>query len=184
VVLVGRQLVTLAREAEVHDADAAVVADQHVVRFEVAVDHAGRVRRGEPFAGGDERAHDVAPRPLLARQPQRQRLALDQLHRDEHGLADRADVVDRDHVRMRQPGERLGLAQHPRRRARRAGLARPHHLERDAAVEVGVVRGVDDAHAARADPLLDVEVSHLGAGAVGLANGRRGETRHRAQDGS
>ncbi len=56
------------------------------------------------------------------------------------------DVVDGDHVRMRQPGERLRLAPQP---LAPLGPAL-QHLDRDRAAELGIARAVDHAHPAPA----------------------------------
>ena len=57
-----------------------------------------------------------------------------------------ADVVDRDHVRVGEPRQRLSLPQQPRARvlAARAGarVLGAQQLERDLAVELGIVGGV------------------------------------------
>jgi hypothetical protein len=68
--------------------------------------------------------------------------------------ADHLDVMDRHDVGMRQPRKRLGLAEQPLARGAIAGL---HQLERDPAIEIGVIRGIDPAHPAAADALEDVE---------------------------
>jgi hypothetical protein len=55
-----------AGEAEVEDADAAVVADHDVGGLEVAVDQAGRVGGGEALAGLAEHGEDLGEGPALA----------------------------------------------------------------------------------------------------------------------
>ena len=65
-----------ARQAEVGDAHAAVVADQHVLGLEVAVDEPGGVRGGEAAAGlrGTRRA-PRATAAVASAQPRAQRRA-------------------------------------------------------------------------------------------------------------
>jgi hypothetical protein len=54
-----------AREAEVGEARATVGADDNVVGFDVAVNHAGRVHRGKAARDVDEHSYRLAPRSRL-----------------------------------------------------------------------------------------------------------------------
>jgi hypothetical protein len=172
-----------AGEAEVHDADAAVVADEHVAGLEVAVDHAGGVGGGESVAGGDERGDDLTPRSWRVAEPGAEGLAVDELHGEEHAMVDGADVVDRDDVGVGEPGEGLGLAEHAGLTAGVAG-ARQHDLEGDAAIELGVVGGVDHAHAAGAERIeQDVAAEHGALGEGGLRGSSPRAARRPAGDG-
>ena len=80
-----------------------------------------------------------------------QRLALDELHRDEAAASTVADVVDGDDVRMVE--RRRGARSRSKRRP--LGVAavdpRAEELERDVAAEPRVVRAIDLAHAAAPD---------------------------------
>ena len=58
--------------------------------------------------------------------------------------------MDRDHVRVLQPPQRAGLADQPLAGAVAVEVVAAHQLERDLAIELGIVRGVDHAHAALA----------------------------------
>jgi hypothetical protein len=62
------------------------------------VDQPRRVRRGQAAPGRDEHRDHLAPCPPCACQPLCQRLAVDQLHRQEHAVAEHPDVVDLHHV--------------------------------------------------------------------------------------
>ena len=154
--------------------------------LEVAVDEAGLVRRGQAAAGRGVDREDLAGGPLALVQPRPRGHAGDELHGDEQlaaGLAgaEGADVVDRDDVGVGEPGQGPGLAQ----QAEAVGRAGPEaqQLERDLAVELGVVGGVDHAHAAAAELREhDVAADHAAAGqrlvavdapAVGRALGRQ-----------
>ena len=93
-------------------------------------------------------------------QPVGDGVPLDELHRDEDLVVERADVVDDDDVRVRQPRDRLRLAQRPLpplgQRDAVAGLD-PQELDRDLAIELRIVRRVDLAHPAAPDqPQHDV----------------------------
>ena len=144
------------REAEVEDAGAAVVADEHVAGLEVAVDDAGRVRRGEAATGLHVHLEDRPPphrrRRIVARLPELQGLAGDVLHRHEQLSAELADVVDLDDVGVRELGQSLRLALHAGLIERVVGAPRAEQLERDPAVEFAVVAGVDLTHRALAEP--------------------------------
>ncbi len=145
------------RQAEVEHPDPAIVADQHVVRLEVAVDQAPCVGRGEPASGVDHDGDDLPPR-TAGLEPRPQRLALDVLHGDEGLRAHQAGVVDGNDVRVRELGKRLGLALQPARALVRGAHA--HQLQGDLAIELGIVRGVDDAHPALAQGPLDLVAAY------------------------
>ncbi len=151
--------VGIAREPEVDDTDTAVVSDNHVVRFEVAVDEPGGVRRGQPFPRRQEDAHDGVDASGRA-QPLPQRHAVDELHRDEDLSLEDARVVDRNHVRMGQACERLGLAEKPSVRRRLVpvgGGRRLEDLEGYRAIELWVEGSVELRHAPLAGELDDHE---------------------------
>ena len=154
----GELDVVLAREAEVADADAPGMIDEHVRRLEVAVDQAGVVRGGEAFAGLHERADDLAPRAAASRASARSVSPGTSSMTRNTWPSIVADLVHRDDVRMRELRHRLRLADQPRAGlgARAAAL---HDLDRDAAIEIGVVRLEHDAHAAGAELAHDAEVA-------------------------
>jgi hypothetical protein len=102
------------RHAEVHDEDAAVFAQQHVLRLEVAVDEPGRVCGRQPSSGLDQHPYDLGPPPRSLTAPGAEGVALHQLHGHEHAVADRAHVEHRDHVRVREACKCLGLAEEAR----------------------------------------------------------------------
>ena len=90
-------------------------------------------------------------------EPPVERPSLDELHRQEDAVAERAHVVDGHHVGVREPRHRLRFAEEPplplgaeRRRERRA-----EELDGDLPPELPVVRGVDEPHAALAEELQD-----------------------------
>ena len=85
-----------------------------------------------------------------------------------------AHVVDRHDVRMGQPGQRLGLDQ--RGFAFLDGYV--DELERDAAVELGIIRGIHYAHAACAETLADAEAAEPAVGAL-VAEQRAEDARSR-----
>ena len=141
-----------ARDAEVHHLDAALAVDDHVVRLDVAVHDPVPVREAQ-------RREDLAR--VVDRDPERrraardeqllQRPALDVLHRDVVGALGVAAVVDRDDVRMREPGGVLGLAPEPLHELLVAGVAVVEDLDRDAAAELLVHGEVDVRHPSGAE---------------------------------
>ena len=129
-------------------------ADHDVVGLEVAVDEPLLVRGRQPAPRRHEHLQHLLPAARLRLQPVGDGVPLDELHRDEHLILERAHVEDDDDVRVRQPRDRLRLAQ----RALPALVARdavagldPQQLDRDLAIQLGIVRRVDLAHAAAAD---------------------------------
>jgi hypothetical protein len=149
--------------------------DQHVARLEVAVDQAGGVGGGEAAPGGDEQRQHLAPVVAAPRQHLAEGVAVDQLHDQVQIAVVDPDVVDRDHVGMGQPGQRLGLAPQPLLEPAAARRALAQHLDRDRAIELGIDGGVDHAHPAGADPAHDPVAPDgrrrrgLGLGLVGPA---------------
>ncbi len=146
----GRVLLDMeAREPEIGDARPAVLADQDVVRLDVAVDEPLLVRRREAAAGLDPRDERGLPRAGLLAAQVAERPAVDELHRHEHAPLVLADLVDGDDVRVREPGHHLRLAHEA---GPILGIEPPRRdeLEGDAAVELRVVGRIDDAHPALA----------------------------------
>ena len=147
----GRGLVG-AGEAEVHDPDPTVVADHDVLGLDVAVDQAGSVGGREALTDGEEDLEDRRPRRRVSLEPGVEGEAVDELHRQVDLVLVRADVVDRDDVGVRELGHRLGLALEA---SAGVGVGRQQELERDLAIELRVVRGVDHPHPALADEVED-----------------------------
>ena len=147
-----------AREAEVDDAHASVVADEHILRLEVAVHEAAVMGGGETLGRLREHVEDLAQAALRRGQPLAQAPAVDELHGDEDVVADLADVVDRDHVRVRQLGHRLRLAHEPLLRLG-AVIDRAQALDGDEATELRIVGLVDHAHATLAEQVDDQEAA-------------------------
>ena len=141
----GRRVDALG-EAEVEDLDVAVVGHEDVVGLEVAVDDALAVRGGEAPRDLERPVDRLLLRHGRAVELAAQRLALEQLG---HGVGDavvRAEVVDREDVRMRERGDGLGLALEARERVGVRGQLRGEDLDGDLAVELRVARAVDLAH--------------------------------------
>ena len=140
-------------------------AAQHVVRLEVAMHEPGGVRGGEPAAGRDERR--VISRAL--RGVARSQSASVSPSISSIATKSRPPAVPTSctvtTLRMREPRHRARFAQQPLARIV-AAVAAAQHLQRDAALEIGIERRVDDAHPAGAEPALEAiatEMSPIGA---------------------
>jgi hypothetical protein len=144
-------------DAEVGDQRAAGAGlQQDVVRLDVAVDDAAAVRVGERPGDLAQHARGVGRRKGTARaEPLAERLAGDVAHDEEDEAARRADAMDGDDVRVREPGGGARLAHEAVARGGGAGEGRREHLEGDVAVELHVAREVDDAHPAAAELALE-----------------------------
>ncbi|PRQ03464.1 hypothetical protein ENSA5_14940 [Enhygromyxa salina] len=137
-----------ARDTKVHHPHAPVVPDHHVVGLEVPVNDALGVSRSEPLARRHEHREDLvsATRRLVGppRQPSAEPDPLDVGHDDEGRVLDLADLVDRHDVRVGELGHGLGLDDQA---SAQLGVALDRELlDRDLAVELAVVGGIDDAH--------------------------------------
>ena len=150
-------------DAEVDDPSAAVVTDQHVARLEVAMDDPRGVRSGEAARRLDEDLDDFTDAARSRREPRAEVRAAHELLREVDPVAVGADVVNRDDVRVRDAGDRLRLALEAREhlRLREVGA---DELERDLAVELWVIRGPHDAHAASSERLEQRESADRDAG--------------------
>ena len=138
-------------EAEVRDLDRPVGVAEQVRRLDVAVDQSGPVRRRQPSAGLDDRLGRRPPGDRAGLHQVGQAAAGDLLHHEVVHRLDAADLEDRDHVRMRQPGRRPRLQEEALERRRVARQVVGQRLDGHRAAEQGVLGLVDDAHAAPAE---------------------------------
>ncbi|MFO0631836.1 MAG: hypothetical protein U0168_03200 [Nannocystaceae bacterium] len=177
------------REAEVghaHLLGAIVVQrrDHDVVGLEVAVQQPGPVRRREPAPGRAQHLQHRHTAAAVRREPRAQGAAVDEFHRQPHLLADHAGVVDRHDVGVVEPRQRPGLARESTARLTTTGDVRAQQLDRDLAIELGIVGQHDLTHAAATQPLQQAIAPQLhrprARGAEQL--GARGLSHHRAAD--
>ena len=141
-----------ARDAEVRDLDHALRVDDDVVRLDVAVDDPVAVRvaeRSEDLArvrdGDRHRARATLADQLLERAP------LDVLHDDEVRAVRLPAVVDRDDVRMGEPGGVRRLAAEALDELVVVRVALVQDLHRDPPAELLVLREVDVGHPSAAE---------------------------------
>lgn len=157
----------VAREPEVRHRNATAAIDQHVVRFEVAVNEPGGVRRDEPATGVDEPAEDLGHARTPASQRDAEIFAVDELHRDEHRRLVLARVVDLHHVRIVESRQRLRLVHHTLGGVR--PVRRVQELEGHLAVEVRIVRRIHTHAAATEHPKDSITTDHLADRELGHA---------------
>ena len=144
------------RQAEVGQPGPPLLVDEHVRRLQVAVEHPLAVRMVERLGQVEEdpdRGGQVER--LLVALPQ-QRPASDILIGDPALSGVVARVVDRDDVRVVEPGGRSRLAEEPLHDPL-VPSRRLEHLQGDIPVEPGVVRQIDLAEAAIPQPLAELE---------------------------
>ena len=148
-----------ARDPEVGHLEPPLGVDEHVVRLDVAVDDPVLVReaqRGEDLARVvDRRLHR---RGAAAQDQLLQRAAVEVLHRDVVGALRLAAVVDRDDVRVREPGGVRRLAAEALDELDVLRVAVVEDLDRDPPPELLVLGEVDVRHPARAE-LADDQVA-------------------------
>jgi hypothetical protein len=123
-------------DAEVHELQAAVLPDHHVLRLDVAVDDADLVRVAQRHAQPvDHQRGQSRARPPARVEPLAQRHAVDELG-DQVALGRvlAGVVVDLEDVLVAQLGDRQRLAPQPRPRLLARRHVRVQHLDRDLAV--------------------------------------------------
>jgi hypothetical protein len=141
-----------ASQAEVDHAHAAVVAHDRVVGLEVAMHDTAAVGGGQPFGGLRVGVDDRIDRAGRVAHPSPQAAARHELHGDVDLAAVDPAVEHLHHVRMGQPRQRLRLATQA---LLGIGIAavRGEELERNGALEAGILGTVHHAHAALAEHL-------------------------------
>ena len=152
------------RHAEVQHLHFTAPGDEQVRRLEVAVDDALAMRGVERVGDVLAVAQHLVQRDRAARDPRLQRLALQQLHHHELLAGVLADVVQRADVRMIERRDGARLAEEALHRLRLATRFLGQELDRDLAAQPQVLGGVDHAHAAAAERLLDSIVRDLLSG--------------------
>ena len=128
------------------------------------------LRRGQCVGDFDADAQQAIERHAAARNDLAERLAVDQFHRQQQPAAVLLDRVDGDDPRVVEGGDRLGLAFEPftRRRVRSEGGRKD--LQRNPAVQPGVVGEEHLSHSAFAnwpdDPVMPDGVARVHRGSA------------------
>ncbi len=131
------------------------------------MDDALGMRRRERVGDVDRVAQGFVDRQRAARQPGRERLAVEELQHEERHLASvhlrRAQVVHRTNVGMREPGDRARFALESFTAARREVELGREHFDGDEPIQASVAGAIDLAHAAGTEWFEDLERGEPGA---------------------
>ena len=122
------------------------------------------MRAGERLRQGGRVLQRLVERERTAREPGRERFALEILHDEELEAVLLADVVERADVGMVQPRDRSGLALEALSSLRLFGGVRRQDLDGHDAPHACVVRAIDLAHPSTAQEGDDLVRSQAGAG--------------------
>ncbi len=163
----GQQAGGYLGQPEVEDLDPSVGLDDHVLGLQVAVDHvhAVSVRHAARDLGHDAQRLVDSERTGGEKRPE---IGPGQeLHRNEGDAIDLVDLVHHRDVRVGDRGRGARLANQPLASTLRARPLRGEDLERNATPEAHVLRFIDLAHSALADPREDPEVRDRAAGESG-----------------
>ena len=138
-------------QAEVEHLHRAVGPDDHVGRFEIAMNNAPRVRGGERVGHGNGHPERVGKPQALPRNQRIEAFAPHVLHHDEIVIGRRLDLVNRDDVRMIERGCRLRLLDEAPAAALVGQAIGRQHLDGHFAAEPRVAGAIDFAHAPGTD---------------------------------
>ncbi|MDF3043565.1 MAG: hypothetical protein K0Q71_6271 [Thermomicrobiales bacterium] len=143
-------------DTEIDQSGPAVLVDEDVARFDVAVD----ITSGMGVVEGapnllQQLGHVVGMEGRVGGDDLLQRLPAHQLHDDEGRAVVLADVIDVDDVRVGEGGGRARLALETGAEAGIGGELRPRRLDRHVAAEEEIVTEVDDRHPPLAEAAPD-----------------------------
>ena len=138
-------------EPEVADQNTPIIGHEYVARFEVTMNHVGRVSCSQAATSRDEVIDDFVPRAMRSSKPARKSCAFDEFHGNEHLAVDKASVVDLHDTRVRESGHCLRFADESRVLFRDAPWKQ--ELQCDMAFEPRIVGAMNNAHAALTERL-------------------------------
>ena len=165
------------REAEVEYLRPAVVCQEDVGRFDIPVDDALSVGRLQTPGDVDSEPDRLIDGHGALLQTLSYRLTfIARQNEEELSVLGLLDLVDRAYVGMVEPGSGLSLREEPVLGTLVASEFGGEELERDRALEPGVLGPVDDAHAAAAE-FLDDPVMADGLADHSRRSGRSGPAR-------
>ena len=167
------------RQAEVEHLHVASRGQLHVGGLEIAVNDALLVRRLQRVRDLAGDGQCLVRRQRSSSQPIGERRPLDQLHDDGQHVSGPLQAVDRADARVRERRQDARFLLQPCRPGRVAGPRRRQHFHRDLAVQLGVERAIDLAHAAGTERTHDAIRSDL---ASRVERGPVGRVRRRRQD--
>ena len=123
------------REAEVENLEPLLLVLHQVVRFQIPVDDALLVRRTHRIGEGNGQLEELVQRQALLRDQLRERLPLDQLHRDEVDSLHLLHRIDVDDVGMVERRQHFRLALETRHPIAIGGELVGQNLERDVSID-------------------------------------------------
>ena len=133
------------------------------------------VRGGQRVGERQRELEESRQRQAAGRNQRVERLALDELHRQETDAVGFLGRVDGDDVRVIEGGDGAGFAREAFEPRRIAGHVGRQHLERDVAAEPRIVRAIHLAHAAcaeRGDDLIRADAgSRVQCHVLGIIRG-------------
>ena len=153
-----RVIVEQLGETEIEHLDPTLDRHHHVAGLQIAMGDAALVGRGDRVRELHPEAQDLARLETLAGDELVEGLALDVLHSEEALVLRLLDREQGDDVGVVERGHDLGLALEPPQPLGLPRHGRRQELERDVALQPGVLGEVDDAHAALAQLLQDAKV--------------------------
>ncbi len=136
------------RQPEVEQLYAPVIGDEDIRGLDVAMDHVVRVRELEPLADLDRQIELVCQaQPIVAGHPALEILAVEILHREVGEALVLTEIVNGDDVAVGKLPGGARLAEEPLAEIRVLVDRSRDELDRDDALQQGVVGAVDHAHA-------------------------------------
>ena len=149
-------------DAEVGDLHAAFRIEQDVLRFDVAMQHALRVRELQRVTDGGDDVQRLLRRETARTHGLAQVHAIDVFHDQEAKAAALSEIMHGDDVRMTEPRQHAALTREALREARRGREGLRQHFEGDDAIQLRLPRLENRAHAAVTDEVEDFEIGEGG----------------------
>ena len=138
------------REPKIENLGLSTWVNQDVARLQIAMHHARTMCGMDPVTDPREEIQALAAVAFLMREVVHQTLAIHPLHHQERDpIRGDACLVDRRDLRMLQAPQRLCFASEQFLPTRIISAGAAHHLDRNFAARVLLLRGVDDTHPAR-----------------------------------
>jgi hypothetical protein len=125
------------------------------------------MRRADGVGQGNHQREDPRQRQAVLADHRVERLAVDQLHREEEHAIGFFHRVDGDDVRMVERGNALRFALESGAAVRVRGGGLRQNLDRDRAIQPGITGAIDLAHCARAERRHDFVRTEPTAGGQG-----------------
>src|SRR5438128_2836450 len=162
-------------EAEIADVRLSLRIEKDIPRLQIAMENAALVGMMDGAGHRGEQPRGAALIAAEALEVIGEAAAFEQLHAEEGGASEIADVVDRHDVGMIEIGRLFSLVAEALDLLRRGTRTGQNHLQGDDAIETLLPRFVDDAHAAALDLVEELVVAEV---APCLRDAKRRRDRH------